>query len=509
MEVPSAIFLPCLRPSAFDEINSTSSSLDDHKDLVEEDYSASNNHTFARKSSFITSTTPIPQELIEELSESTETLFTVRAQENDCMKLKLAFWSNGMIFKVVPCLLLTVSIVALLNIIADVSHKRRNLAQVMKKKVPKDHTTPMLAAVLSIFLIAELPQGVMLVLTGIFSSETFHKKIYLPLGDFMDILSLLNSAIGFLIYVGMSRKFRSVFFQLFFSCLRWTFIVNKTSSGCFQFHVERGPQNGSGETGDRPSAFFNCNPKDKGDRLCQYRNLQHRSSRFTTNDNTRTEQLSHYPSTTSTLNAYGGLCAAATASAAAQLGSHLMFFDSSQTVSVKLPVQSSHLLSPQNAYLMPPSTKPPILKDSHSSVDTTETPRNELTVDSKPAKRISFNLSYNDSHSNTSKSGLLPLYFAVKKQNQQVAQQSTSHILPDPNSTMTYETENVKSEKKTVTVKTVKKNSVIGVMRRLFWPDEEIEAEIYKQNVDCVGSTSPQRKRTILQTELNLVGTFY
>jgi hypothetical protein len=47
----------------------------------------------------------------------------------------------------------------------------------MKKKVPKDHTTPMLVAVLSIFLIAELPQGVMLVMTGIFSSETFKKKV--------------------------------------------------------------------------------------------------------------------------------------------------------------------------------------------------------------------------------------------------------------------------------------------------------------------------------------------
>lgn len=42
----------------------------------------------------------------------------------------MAFWSNGMIFKVVPCLLLTVSIAALLKIIADVSHKRKNLAQV-------------------------------------------------------------------------------------------------------------------------------------------------------------------------------------------------------------------------------------------------------------------------------------------------------------------------------------------------------------------------------------------
>lgn len=47
----------------------------------------------------------------------------------------------------------------------------------MRKKVPKDHTTPMLTAILSIFLIAELPQGVLLVLNGIFSSDIFLKKV--------------------------------------------------------------------------------------------------------------------------------------------------------------------------------------------------------------------------------------------------------------------------------------------------------------------------------------------
>ncbi|VDM46502.1 unnamed protein product [Toxocara canis] len=88
-----------------------------------------------------------------------------------------------------------------------------------RKKMPKDHTTPMLVAVLSIFLIAELPQGVMSVLTGIYSRETFHQKIYLPLGNLMDLLSLINSAVNFLIYCAMSRKFRIVFLQLFIRCL--------------------------------------------------------------------------------------------------------------------------------------------------------------------------------------------------------------------------------------------------------------------------------------------------
>ncbi|KAK6108879.1 Serpentine type 7TM GPCR chemoreceptor Srw family protein [Brugia pahangi] len=142
-------------------------------------------------------------------------VYMLVASQGNCLKLKLAFWSNGILFKVVPCLLLTISIIVLLKVIADLSRQRRHLAQLMKRKVPKDHTTPMLVAVLSIFLITELPQGVMNVLTGIFTGDTFHQKVYLPLGDFMDLLSLINSAVNFLIYCIMNKRFRVTFLQLF------------------------------------------------------------------------------------------------------------------------------------------------------------------------------------------------------------------------------------------------------------------------------------------------------
>ncbi|EYB96766.1 hypothetical protein Y032_0147g2598 [Ancylostoma ceylanicum] len=151
---------------------------------------------------------------------SSRKIFHVRASDEDCELLKVAFWTNGILFKVVPCTLLTVSIIALLKIIKDVSVRRKSLAQVMnKKRMPRDHTTPMLVAVLSIFLIAELPQGMLHVCNAIYSNETFYQKIYLPLGDLMDLLSLLNSAVNFLIYCAMSRKFRSVFIQTFLACL--------------------------------------------------------------------------------------------------------------------------------------------------------------------------------------------------------------------------------------------------------------------------------------------------
>ncbi|KAH7729992.1 7TM GPCR protein [Aphelenchoides avenae] len=268
VEVPSQAFLPCLKQ---DDVSLSNVSM--HL----------NGTTPYTVSSDGDESIAIAKLLLDE--EDVGTVFTVRAHENDCMKLKMAFWSNGMIFKVVPCLLLTVSIAALLKIIADVSHKRKNLAQIMKKKVPRDNTTPMLVAVLTIFLIAELPQGLMLVLTGIFSSETFHKKIYLPLGDFMDLLSLLNSAIGFLIYVGMSRKFRSVFFQLFFSCIRCAVINEKTLA------EPHDPADSNHATRSSSQRRRNANKHHK---------LQHSTSRFTT-DNTRTEQLSYYNSKASTI----------------------------------------------------------------------------------------------------------------------------------------------------------------------------------------------------------------
>nr|CAD2147046.1 unnamed protein product [Meloidogyne enterolobii] len=179
-------------------------------------------------------------------------VYTVRPHESDCMNLKLAFWTNGILFKVIPCILLTFSIAALLRIIADVAHKRKNLAQVMRKKVPKDHTTPMLAAILTIFLLAELPQGLLHVLNGIFSSESFHKRVYLPLGDLMDLLSLLNSAVGFLIYVGMSRKFRTVFLQILFSVLH--FILSKCP--CFKKFLANDWENGNEEEKEYCKAIF-------------------------------------------------------------------------------------------------------------------------------------------------------------------------------------------------------------------------------------------------------------
>ncbi|CEF62519.1 G protein-coupled receptor, rhodopsin-like family and GPCR, rhodopsin-like, 7TM domain and 7TM GPCR, serpentine receptor class w (Srw) family-containing protein [Strongyloides ratti] len=154
-------------------------------------------------------------ENIDKIESNIKYLAYSYVRKNNCIMIKISYWINGAIYKIVPCVLLTISIVALLKMIKDVKKRRLKLAECTKRKIPKDHTTPMLACVLIIFLITELPQGILHLLSGIYTHESFQDHIIKPFGDFSDLLSLTNSATSFIIYCTMSRKFRAVFFAFF------------------------------------------------------------------------------------------------------------------------------------------------------------------------------------------------------------------------------------------------------------------------------------------------------
>lgn len=76
-------------------------------------------------------------------------------------------------------------------------------------------TTTMLLTVIVLFLVTELPQGILIV-CSIFLEE-FFDHIYIPLGDAMDMLALINNAINFVLYCTMSYEFRLTFVNLFCS----------------------------------------------------------------------------------------------------------------------------------------------------------------------------------------------------------------------------------------------------------------------------------------------------
>jgi len=76
-----------------------------------------------------------------------------------------------------------------------------------------NRTTAMLLAVVGLFQLTELPQGV-LTLCSIFIPNFFY-DVYWPLGDLLDIAALLNNSINFVLYCTMSRQFRETFVEIF------------------------------------------------------------------------------------------------------------------------------------------------------------------------------------------------------------------------------------------------------------------------------------------------------
>ncbi|XP_043505672.1 G-protein coupled receptor dmsr-1 isoform X2 [Polistes fuscatus] len=147
---------------------------------------------------------------------------------------QLNFWILGVVVKLMPCVILTIIICWLIKTLCRTKDRKKalkNYNQPLMKNLPisngsviprkpsknekhADRTTRMLVAVLFLFLITEIPQGVLGLLSGILG-DCFFRNCYHNFGEIMDILALLNGAINFILYCLMSRQFRTSFRQLF------------------------------------------------------------------------------------------------------------------------------------------------------------------------------------------------------------------------------------------------------------------------------------------------------
>lgn len=130
----------------------------------------------------------------------------------------------------------------------------------------------------------------------------------------------------------------------------------------------------------------------------------------------------------------------------------------------------------------------------------------------KPVKRISFNLSFNDTGSTSSSTGMLVL--SVKKETKSQAEPSA--VLHEANSSNKTNveipgTQNEAQGDRKVT--SGKAGSIMSYIRRasknvFTFPENQVE-NTYPNVPNCTGSASPQRRRNLLQTETNYVGAFY
>lgn len=128
------------------------------------------------------------------------------------------FWVYSVVIKIIPCIALTVLSLRLICALLEAKRRRAKLTGSGRKTADKerqtDRTTRMLLAVLFLFLITEFPQGILGLLT-LLLGKRFFQDCYQNMGEVMDMLALVNSAINFILYCVMSRQFRNTFSLLF------------------------------------------------------------------------------------------------------------------------------------------------------------------------------------------------------------------------------------------------------------------------------------------------------
>lgn len=170
------------------------------------------------------------------------------------------FWIQAILVKLVPCVGLTILSCLLVHLMRA-ANQRSNMLRGTKKRIPQaiidqsspsgqstpkpgkrspriiDHapglrylphpqkqdrarkqdrktqkTTVMLLMIVLLFLLTEFPQGVLSSLNGLLPN--FVTEVYVPLGDIIDILTLVNNGINFLLYCTMSKQFRDTFLTM-------------------------------------------------------------------------------------------------------------------------------------------------------------------------------------------------------------------------------------------------------------------------------------------------------
>lgn len=123
----------------------------------------------------------------------------------------------AVVAKLIPCLLMIIfsgSLLISLNLKGR--NRRRRLSttsQNHRRENRQAKTTRMLLVVIILFLVTEFPQGLLIVLSS--TVTDFYTNVYMPLGDLMDFIALVNNAINFALYCIMSTQFRTRFLQMY------------------------------------------------------------------------------------------------------------------------------------------------------------------------------------------------------------------------------------------------------------------------------------------------------
>ncbi|TKR59395.1 hypothetical protein L596_029072 [Steinernema carpocapsae] len=136
-----------------------------------------------------------------------------------CSWERFSFWTVGLMLKLIPCVALTVFMTLLVKMLMEAKERRNRLCRGSMPssggKSQAERTTSMLVVIVAVFLITEAPQGILVFATGVQPTVQIAMQL---LGNVIDLLSLVNSSVNFILCAMMSHLFRRQFLLTFGIC---------------------------------------------------------------------------------------------------------------------------------------------------------------------------------------------------------------------------------------------------------------------------------------------------
>lgn len=143
--------------------------------------------------------------------------------------MAISFWIMAIMVNFLPSLLLSVFSLLLIKTMKSSNKRRHELCNTVYRisnNTGRSHqshsridkgteTTKLILTIVVLFVLTTLPQGILNLTAGI--SKTIFDGLIVHFGSLMDILTLVNSAVNFIIYCTMSMTFRTTFSQVFCS----------------------------------------------------------------------------------------------------------------------------------------------------------------------------------------------------------------------------------------------------------------------------------------------------
>lgn len=153
---------------------------------------------------------------IEEISfpNSSVQTYSLKDMKLGSSDMELIVFTNVLTYailaKIIPCVLILVFSGSLLYLMGVKAARRRQRLSSTRQSLK---TTRMLLVVLILFILTELPQGILLLLSA--TVPGFSDTVYYYLGELVDFVALLNNAINFILYCLMSQQFRNKFLSIY------------------------------------------------------------------------------------------------------------------------------------------------------------------------------------------------------------------------------------------------------------------------------------------------------